>query len=65
MQSNLQAVYKGIKLQNSPMVMHVIVRNDSVFHTYLLLIRFQLSQIGSFTNGLFIQTSGAITTLFS
>ena len=51
MESNLQAVYKGIKLQNSPMVMHVIVRNDSVFHTYYLyLFVFNSRKLSRFCN---------------
>ena len=30
-----QNFYEGVKLQNSPMFMHIIVRNNTVFHSYL------------------------------
>lgn len=30
-----QNFYEGVKLQNSPMDMHIIVRYDSVFHILL------------------------------
>lgn len=33
-----QNFYEGVKLKNSPIVMHIIVRNDSVFHTYYLYL---------------------------